>query len=279
VDISKIRISYATNKHINSLKDIWHECFGDGYEYIDFFFENRFKSIKTVIALYEEKVVGAAYLMPVKAMEYGVIKSGWYGYAIGILKEYRKNGIYAMMHEKIMAEISEKNEFYILCPANEKLCEYYSSLGFNEFSYLKTLKLDFCKTDKEISSEKISAKRYAELRNEFFSHDGFIFWDEEAIEYAIKENEFCGGFAEEIIVDGFSFVVLARPSENGIKIIESTVPHKYMKEITSHLIQKCKAAYVIWTLPAYNNEDEKFLSSMTCNLKKGDFPYLNLVLN
>jgi len=279
VDISKIKISYATDSHTNELKEIWHECFGDGYEYIDFFFENRFQSIKTVIALYEEKVVGAAYLMPVKAWEYGEIKDGWYGYAIGVLKEYRKNGIYAMMHEKIMNEINANNQFYILCPANKKLCEFYASLGFNEFSYLKTVKLNFCDTDKKASSKRISAKRYTELRNKFFNQDGFIFWDENAIEYAIKENEFCGGFADEIVIGGKAFAVMARPFEEGIRIIESTVPDEYMKDITSHLMQKHKAEYIVWTMPAYNNEEEKYLSAMTCSLKKGDFPYLNLVLN
>lgn len=279
MDISKLKISYATNDHIDALKYIWHECFGDEYEYINFFFKNRFKGIKTVIALYEEKVVGAAYLMPVKAMEYGEIKNGWYGYAIGILKEFRKNGIYAIMHQKIMEEISARNEFYILCPANEKLCEYYATLGFKEFSYLKTMKFDYCDTQCKISSDAISSKRYTELRNEFFNHDGFIFWDENAIDYAIKENEFCGGFADEIKIDKKAFAVLSRPFEKGIKIIESTVTDEYIKDITSHLLKKYGFEYALWTMPAYDDESEKYLSAMSCNLKKGDFPYLNIVLN
>ena len=279
MDISKIKISYADNSHIAELKEIWHECFGDSFDYINFFFENRFKSIKTVIALCDGKAIGAAYLMPVKAFEYGVLKNGWYGYAIGILKSFRKNGIYKMMHEKIMKDITEKNEFYILCPANEKLCEFYSSLGFKDFSYLNTVEIERCKTDNKIFEKEITAKKYFELRNKYFKSDGLIFWNEESIEYAIKENEFCGGFTSEFILNEKNFIVMARPFEDTIRIIESTVPSECLSDVTSYLCEEYKVNRVLWTRTSYEENGKNFLSGMAINLKKGDYPYLNLVLN
>lgn len=280
MEASKIKISYADKSHINALKEIWHECFGDSFRYIYFFFENRFDSCKTMIASYDGKTVGAAYLMPVKTYEYGVLKNGWYGYAIGILKEYRKNGIYAMMHEKIMNDINAKNEFYILCPANQKLCEYYSSLGFTEFSYLNSVKIPKCSTECIITSEKITAQRYTQLRNEYFPSDGFILWDEKAIEYAICENDFCGGFTSEITLNGKTFVLMARPLENGVKITESTVAERYLKDVTAYLCQRYGFDYAVWTRAAYELPNgNSFLSGMSCNLKKSETAYLNMVLN
>ena len=279
MDISKIKISYADNSHIAELKEIWHECFGDSFDYINFFFENRFESVKTVIALYGGKTVGAAYLMPVEAYEYGVLKNGWYGYAIGILKDFRKNGIYKMMHKKIMKDIAEKNEFYILCPANEKLCEFYSSIGFKDFSYLSTIELKKCKTDFKVLEREITTKRYAKLRNKYFKNDGMIFWNEEAIEYAIKENTFCGGFTKEIIINEKSFSIMARPFEDTIKIIESTVPNECLSDVTAYLCEKYNVQSVLWTRASYEENEKNFLSGMAINLKKGDYPYLNLLLN
>lgn len=279
MDISKIKISYADNSHITELKEIWHECFGDSFDYINFFFENRFESVKTVIALYDGKTIGAAYLMPVKAYEYGALKNGWYGYAIGILKAFRKNGIYKMMHEKIMKDINEKNEFYTLCPANEKLCEFYSSLGFKDFSYLNTVEIKKRKADNKVFEKAVTTKKYLELRNKYFNSDGMIFWNKEAIEYAIKENEFCGGFTSEIILSEKSFVIMARPFENTIRIIESTVPNEHLNDITAYLCEKHKIQNVLWTRASYEGNDKNFLSGMSINIKKGDYPYLNLVLN
>ena len=273
-----LKISYADESHIPALKEIWRECFGDSDEYIDFFFKNRFKSCKTVIALYDGKTIGAAYLMPVKAYEYGTLKNGWYGYAIGILKKYRKKGIYAMMHEKIIEDI--KDGFYILCPANQKLCEYYASLGFKEFSFLKTIRIENKGTNCEFESKEIPAQKYVQIRNGYFNNDGLILWDDDAIDYAMKENKFCGGFTVEITSKAASYAVIARPFENFLMITESTVPKEYLKDVTAYLCEKYGFEYAVWTRASYDiAEGEAFLSGMSCNLKKPEFAYLNLVLN
>lgn len=274
-----LKISLANDCHKEDLIKIWQECFGDSREYIEFFLSQNFKRIKTVVAIADEKVVGAAYLLPVKSYEYKVLKNGWYGYAIGILPEYRKRGIYAKMHEKIMNGINSKNEFYILCPANEKLASFYASLGFMEYSYLADTKL-FPKQEENIEFEDISAKEYELLRNSFFDENGLIIWNEVSLEYAIAENEFCGGFAKKVKTDKKEFALISRVQDNGVKITESTVPKEYMQKITSAICKKYGFEYAIWTRPSYEITDsEKYLCAMSCNLKKEKNAYLNLVLN
>ena len=132
-----IEIKKADSTHINQLKALWKVCFGDSDSYIDFFFENRFSSCYAIVCVCKHEVIGAMYLMPVKATVGKILKSGFYEYAIGVLPQYRGKGIYLKMHEKTLEYINQNNMFCILSPANKKLSEYYLKQGFKKNAYVQ----------------------------------------------------------------------------------------------------------------------------------------------
>lgn len=274
-------IALASDADIPALKEIWAVCFGDSAQYIDFFFKKRFPSCTAVCARHNGRAIGAAYLMPVSTMEYGALKKGRYAYAVGLLPPYRGRGIYPMMHRKIMKKLKELNEFFILCPANKKLADYYRSIGFSEFSYLAQRKVICANNSHDFDISDISADKYMNMRNKFFRSDGCIFWDEEAVRYAIEENSCGGGFAAEITCSSGSYAVLAAPRGAMLKIVEATVPDNMIESVSSFLCRKYGFSSAVWNIPAYMSKsgEQCFLSGMTCNLKKGDYPYINLLLN
>lgn len=275
------KIQKGDSDQIPQLKKIWSECFGDSDEYIDLFFEKRFKTTQTITATVGDKTVGAVYLLPVTVNEYGLLKKGWYGYAIGVLEKYRKNGIYAAIHAKICEYIKTHNQFYILCPANHKLYEYYCGLGFSDYAYLSEITLFPNGSNTDFTIHGISPTEYMRERNLYFNEDGIIYWDENAIEYALCENDFCGGFCAYLQEKNNKYIVLARPHEGSLKISESTVPKCHMQSVTSYMCRKYQVNSVTWERAAYDfpKADNTYISAIGINIKKPEYPYMNLVLD
>ena len=270
-----IKIIKANKTHINELKKIWKVCFGDSDEYIDFFFENRFDTCHCISVICDDEVAGGAYLLPVTACEYGEIKKGFYGYAIGVLPQYRGNGLYAMIDSYIENYILQNNMFYILCPANEKLCSYYKSLGFTENAFTTKETIRFSGENIHLEAVELIASDCMSMRNEFF--DNIIYWDENAIEYVLRENIFTGGENLKIFFDNNTFYLIVRRYDNCITVTESNICENYRQKITDFLCTKYNTNDVLWILPD-SKKDSPQLYGLSKNLNEKGY-YLNFILN
>lgn len=266
-----IEFSKASSEHIPELKRIWKVCFNDEDLYIDFFFENKFSSCNCIVATDNGKAIGSAYLMPVSVYEYGMVKKGFYGYAIGILPEYRGKGIYAKMDTLIYDYIVKNNIFYILSPANEKLCDFYKSLGFTETAFVSERILTSSGKAKDYNSHKLSADDYYRLRN----FDNMIFWDKASLKYALLENEFVGG--ENLYLPSMDVFALVRKQDDYMIVTESNVTEENIQKITNYLCERYNTSKIRWILPP-NSDGSKILYGLSRNLKKDNY-YLNLILN
>ncbi len=269
------KIAEAVPEHIPELKKIWKECFGDSDEYIDFFFKNKFFHTGCV-ALTENSIpVGCAYLLPVRSEEYGNTKQGYYVYAVGILKEHRGKGLFKKMHECIYEYVRSNNMFLILCPANEKLCNYYKRLGYIENAFVSEISLTKANNPPQYKTYKLTPDKFFKMRENEFSN--LIEWDENSLSYILKENKFAGGDAIVIKNADEEFYFVFR-SENGIlKILESNVPCEKAQEFTDFLCEKYGAEKATWVIPK-RNDRPKILYGLTLNLIKGDY-YFNFILN
>lgn len=266
-----IEFSKASSEHIPDLKKIWKICFDDENIYIDFFFENKFPSCSCMVATDNGNVIGCVYLMPVSTYEYGTKKKGFYGYAIGILPEYRGRGIYARMDALIYDYIVKNNMFYILSPANEKLCNFYKSLGFTENAFVSERILSSAEKTEAYNSNKLSAEDYYRLRN----FENMIFWDKASLKYALLENEFVGG--ENLYIPSIDIFVLVRKQDDFLIVIESNVTKENIQKVTDYLCERYNTSKIRWILPP-SFDGSKILYGLSRNLKKDNY-YLNLILN
>lgn len=144
-------------------------------------------------------------------------------------------------------------------------------------------------TDKEnvsqILFEEISAKQYKELRDIHFDRDGYLCWDEQAIEYAIAENRLCGGQAVRFNVkdsveceassDTVTIadnIMLYRTENNVLRVVESTLEGEELEKAVRLLLKEnqCRRA-------VYNNEGGMILlpKNTSSGINEG---YLNLTL-
>ena len=277
MDVQKLDVVLCDKKDYIDLKHIWKVCFGDSDEYIDFFFENKISNCYPIAFVYDAKIIGAMYLMPVSAMQYCHIKKGLYGYAIGVLPEYRKNGVYSFVHSKIEEYVISNNMFYIISPANQKLCDYYKGLGLIENAYVceKTYEVTADCTCSFLESE-LDFKKYHSLRNEYLKDKNAVFWDEDALCYVLKENEFTGGF-NIILTDttGMQYFVIIKKTQDMIVVTESNTDNP--EKLNGYLSKRFNCKKIKWVLPS-DDTNQKILYGLTCNLKKDNY-YLNLILN
>ena len=267
----------ADKSHIASLKEIWKISFGDEDEYIDFFFENRFNTCKTIVVLNNGKPIGAMYLMNVSTIEYGKIKEGFYGYAIALIPDFRGNGIYKIINKEIQKILFSKNKFYILSPANEKLCEYYKSLGFIENAYVSEEIFIPDTSNRDYECTDLTNEDFIRLRNSNFRN--LIRWDKAGMDYILNENKFLKGINLLINVNQNQYYIIARFVDNVLIVIESNAITKDLKQdISNFLCKKYSCNKVQWTGPAEKNRKDKVLYGLSWNLKSDNY-YLNHILN
>jgi hypothetical protein len=224
--------------------DIWQQCFGDERDYIEMYMDNRFETENMLVIHEDGRPVSMASFLPVNIMIDGEYVSAKYVYAVATLPDYRKKG-YA---SKILKYASKKyNEPLILQPENDKLVEYYERLGFVEaFKESPCWIYEICESKSyEVDLGKsISASKYKEIRDKYFENNGYIQWDEAAIDYAIKENEFCGG---KTILIGDNEALMFRVDEcNRLWVIEATLEEekllKWLPNLMDTINVKCAYA-------------------------------------
>lgn len=201
-------IRSAKEKDLKEIRSLWHDCFSDPYEYIDFYLENRFSPKYCAVLEVDREVVGMIHLLPCTIFpDIKVL----YWYAAGIRSDKRKQGLF----KKFAGYVKEKaNElgFQNLCVPAPGLEEYYQSMGFkfaytsNDVEYNKT-------TEDEVNhSVRFENASIQDFMIHCLNEPGDTVWDEEAIRYAIEEARLCGGKVYRFHLDQklFSFFAIKK---------------------------------------------------------------------
>lgn len=222
---------------IRELKLIWKDCFHDEDEYLDFFFSRRFCADNTVVAICDDRIVGAAYLLPAEIITDIAMRPAVFGYALGIKKEYRGRGILNKMHDFIFQYCDENKTVFIVHPANKKLADYYTGTGLTSVGHMKEVCYLFNeKVKKEnLVLEDISAAEYTSLRNSFFSKSGYVKWDMAAIDYAIRENRLGQGFCKKLHLQSKEYAVFGKVDKNKLLLTEVILPEGQLDDIVRQL--------------------------------------------
>ncbi len=172
----------AETSDIPEITKIWQSSFGDEKEYIDFFLQNRFMDIDTLVFEKEGKVVSQLFLISCRIKNI----SGYYLYAAATDSEYRGQGIMASLLE--FAESYAKDngaDFIFLVPGNESLYRYYERFGY-EKAFYKSIPACFNAFEK-VSYDK--EKIVHILQNT----DNIVSFDDKTLRYCIEEfNKYRG---------------------------------------------------------------------------------------
>ena len=88
-------------------------------------------------------------------------------------------------------------------------------------------------------------KEYKALRDAYFDGEGYVSWDEQAIDYAIVENAFCGGETYKLVNGKKEELLMYRKEDNRLRVVETTLEEQELKELLPMLMRKnaCSEAF------------------------------------
>lgn len=302
-------VVFANETDTDAIEHIWQVCFGDDREYIDLYLANRFQTENMLVIHEDGAPVSMLSLLPVTVTIGGEKHAARYVYAVATLPEYRRKGYASRL---IQYAFDKYEEPLILQPANERLQRYYERLGFDEVfrqspcwiynSYAKKVTYVSENAAYEVAedmtyvsesncqiraaelgewqAEEVSAKEYKEIRDQYFAGEGYVEWDEEAIQYAIKENSFCNGDTLKLTnhKNGDKKVLMYRVCDRDndigkLQVVETTLDTEELSQILPMLMRSTH------TSQAYEkNEGGMILHTSETAGWECDDGYLNLTL-
>lgn len=266
-----MKIRFAKDTDISELKLIWKVCFGDSDEYINFFFDNMFKPENAVVADIDGRASGVVHLLDAKFYD----TPFKYGYAIGVLPEFRGNSLCKKMHDFIR-DYCEKNSFmYGLHPANDKLAEFYKSIGLNDMFSLKIKEyVNDTENNDEFEISDISPDEYFNLRESHFKP--LVSWGKDTIVYMMNEAKHFGGFAKKIYIDGNEKILLVKKYNDEIIIKETTMSDSDILRANNCIKKYFCGKKVTYILPNTSMLTETSKTTIYGFNEKNDNVYMNL---
>jgi len=238
-----MNIRFATNQDITQLKHIWKVCFGDSDAYIHEFFQHNFVPEQTVVAVTDNLVVGVVYLLPAKLKNTPFM----YGYAIGVLPEYRGLGYTQKMLSFIKNESQRKQFLFGLHPANHALSAFYQKIGLKEMYRLKYVDTSSLMNNASCVLHDITAEEYFRLRE--VAYRDFVSWDEKMISFILQETRASGGFTKKVVINGNTRLLLGIRFDNAVLIKETTMTDDEIKAMSASIKLTFHAKQIFWFLP------------------------------
>lgn len=184
---------FAENGDITALKRLWKTCFGDEDEYIDLFFNERFKAEECFAAFCQEELAGMLFLLPITAVCGDKSYEARYIYAVCTEPKFRNRAVSTKLLNSAHEYMAENGiAMSLLVPAEKSLFDYYAKRGFETEFYCREVKIEAKESD--IRLEQAELGELFEERNAVFAKSKlFMRWGKEALCYQQKEAKFLGG--------------------------------------------------------------------------------------
>ena len=127
------------------LRTLWHDVFGDSYEYIDAFFAAYpCEEVAHTLSL-GGQVVSVLYALPFTLYNGGDNVPVAYIYAVATHPRYRGRGYMAMLMHRVGVLLRERGvRFLFLLPATDALRGFYARLGYADCSNREIKKYALC---------------------------------------------------------------------------------------------------------------------------------------
>lgn len=121
-------IRHAKEDDIQSLRDLWIECFPNDVEYSKFFFERIFRLDFARVAEIDGEVVAMLHSFPYDFATPEGVFSAKYIYGVGTASKYRGRGLAG----KLLQYEANSCDFIAIIPQSESLFDFYKKHGYTE---------------------------------------------------------------------------------------------------------------------------------------------------
>lgn len=235
-------ILYSRPQFVPALKTIWKDCFGDGNEYVDFYFENRYRDENTLVCLWEGKPAAMLTLIPCTMTAHGTTWRGKYVYAVATTPRYQGRGLSGHLLEVMHTSLKNDGyDFSALVPASESLFDYYAKRGYKTQSYVLPLAYEKARYPWQLFSpvtfSPLSPQHFAQLRR-IYGGDGLIQWEDDHLAYLIEETAFTGGESVAFTVRGKEGYAVCLPDGDYLIIKELGSPYEETSAVLQALMER-----------------------------------------
>lgn len=187
-------ISTASPSHIDEIKALWQQSFGDEPGYIDSFLE-RFTTPDNTLVWLDGGVCGMLFILPCTlALAHERYRCA-YLCGVATRQSDRGRGISTALLQYAYELCAARG--YQLCalvPASHSLFNFYAKRGYALQGYVKTLSLVEQELDLSAAPvfSAIGAEEVFALRKSFFG-GAYMAWDKQMLVGIIEENSSLGG--------------------------------------------------------------------------------------
>ncbi|HGM3391379.1 TPA: enhanced intracellular survival protein Eis, partial [Clostridioides difficile] len=123
-----MEIRYAKEEDIESIKEIWSYCFNDTESFMKYYFNDKYKSENTVVALDEGKIISSLQLNQYKLLLNNKVYNTSYVVGVSTLPEGRGTGYMSKVIKFTLNELYKKGQLVsILMPIDYRL---YRRFGY-----------------------------------------------------------------------------------------------------------------------------------------------------
>ena len=220
----------------DAILHLWSVCFGDEEEYIRYFLAHRMTKENMLVIWADGRPVSMASFLPAAWLHNGEYQDARYVYAVATLPEYRGRG-YATRILTCAREHFE--EPLLLAPAEESLIRFYEKMGFQRaFGQTRqTVTVDVAAQElggeETVERKPVTAEDYVKLRDQSCEKEGYVRWDEAAVQYAMDVNANAGGTTDIVIrkperegekpAEDQRDLLMYRPDGDVLEIVETTL--------------------------------------------------------
>ncbi len=244
-----IRMGLAAPENLPQLRLLWQEAFGDGEDYMNLYFDRRFKPHETYILQRDGKLVSMMTAMRVSLRTPdGSTLNGRYIYAVATQKDNRGKGC-AKTLDRYMASDLQKHgvSFTCLVPAEDSLHRFYAAQGYQETfpRYTGTLarSASFDQTDiRPCPFTRFSAMR-ARFLTQISAKKAALFHPDPELSYIYEELHACDGQTVLFTEGGIlRYAVLTLPPQDDKLVLRETDGSPlYAANILMHHFNRSKA--------------------------------------
>ncbi len=194
-----MEIRYAKEEEIESIKEIWSYCFNDTESFMKYYFNDKYKSENTVVALDEGKIISSLQLNQYKLLLNSKVYNTSYVVGVSTLPEGRGAGYMNKVMKFTLNELYKKGQLVsILMPIDYRL---YRRFGYehcyDQIEY--TINTDdlknFKSSGKMIKSNLSQIDDFIQIDRTFLNEvNGNVLKDEHYYENLFKEIQSEDGF-------------------------------------------------------------------------------------
>ncbi len=172
-----------------SLRQIWHDVFGDDFEYVDGFLDNAYAAGDAIVMDNGEKIVSMVFLLPIGKFVTPENKEGipcTVSYAFATPKEFRSRGYGRKIANYAVGHSFDTGSYVnTIVPAEDSLFGYYEkNVDYTE--YFRTNECELMReeiTAAPLPFKKVSAAEYSDAREAVLADRAHVAFSERFLGY------------------------------------------------------------------------------------------------